>query len=313
MMKICSTLLLLTALLYCTSCGTDFKKPYSDTPTAGKVKISSDETLKPFIDAEKDTFMGLYRYAELNVSHQSESECFRSLLDDSAKVIISTRKLLPNEEKFFKSKNLFPITTKIAVDALALIINKENKDSLMQFISLKEILSGKINSWKQINPSSPLGEINLVFDNNGSSNVRFLQDSVMKGNAFPSNCFAVKSNESVIDYVEKNKNAIGVIGVAWISDGDDPVSKKFLNRVTVVELATIPNPVFPDDYYKPYQAYIALGQYPMIREVYMINREGRMGLGTGFVSFVAGDAGQRVTRLAGLLPATMPVRIIQTK
>ena len=57
----------------------------------------------------------------------------------------------------------------------------------------------------------------------------------------------------------------------------------------------------------------ALSQYPLIREVYMINREGRAGLGTGFVSFVAGDAGQRIVRIAGLLPATMPVRLIKTE
>jgi phosphate transport system substrate-binding protein len=45
----------------------------------------------------------------------------------------------------------------------------------------------------------------------------------------------------------------------------------------------------------------------------MISREGRAGLGTGFVSFVAGDAGQRIIRMAGLLPATMPVRLIKTE
>ena len=59
-------------------------------------------------------------------------------------------------------------------------------------------------------------------------------------------------------------------------------------------------------------AYIALKQYPLIREVYMINREGRAGLGTGFVSFVAGDQGQRIIRLMGMLPATMPVRIVKS-
>jgi phosphate transport system substrate-binding protein len=65
------------------------------------------------------------------------------------------------------------------------------------------------------------------------------------------------------------------------------------------------------DYYKPYQAYIALKNYPLTRDVMIINREGRNGLGTGFASFVAGDKGQRMIRLMGLLPATMPVRIIQ--
>jgi phosphate transport system substrate-binding protein len=98
-----------------------------------------------------------------------------------------------------------------------------------------------------------------------------------------------------------------------IKDFESKESQAFLSRIKVLDLTSSDNPVYPDDYFKPYQAYIALSQYPLIREVYMINREGRAGLGTGFVSYVAGDAGQRIVRIAGLLPATMPVRIIKTE
>jgi phosphate transport system substrate-binding protein len=294
-----------------TSCGTDVNKKYNDTTTSGTVAISSDETLMPLIDAEKDTFMGLYRYATLKISHKAESECFKDLINDSVKVVISTRKLNAAEEGYFKSRKLIPVTTKIAVDALAILVNKENSDSLIQLETLKSILDGRITNWKQINPKSDLGDISFVFDNNGSSNTRYLQDSLIKGKAFSSNCFAAKSNPDVIKYVKEHKNAIGVIGVAYISDFDDPTSQQFLSEVKVLDVSTAANPTYPDDYFKPYQAYIALGQYPLTREVYMISREGRSGLGTGFVAFVAGDAGQRIIRLTGLLPATMPVRIIQ--
>ena len=300
--------------LLASSCGSpDYNKPYSDTPTTGKIVIAGDETLQPLSDAEKDTFMGLYRYANITARQLPESDCFSYLMKDSVKVIIASRKLNAAEEAVFKSRNLFPVTTKVAIDALALIVNNDNPDTLLRLSQLKNILSGQINSWKQLNPKSDLGDITFVFDNKGSSNVRYLRDSVNNGKEFPAFCFAAKSNAEVVSYVESNKNAIGVIGVSWISDRDDPKAMGFLKRVKVIELATTENPIFPDDYYKPYQAYIAMKQYPLVRNVYMINREGRPGLGTGFVSFVAGDQGQRIIRLSGLLPATMPVRIIQTQ
>ena len=301
-------------ILLFASCGSpDYNKPYSDTPTTGKVKVSADETLQPIADAEKDTFMGLYRYSTINISHKSEVDCFNDLLNDSAKVIITSRKLNDKEDAVFKEHHLYPVTTKVAIDALALIVNNENEDTLITLSQLKELLSGKLNSWKQLNAKSPLSSITFVFDNKGSSNVRYLRDSINNGSAFPAYCFAAKSNEDVVNYVEQNKNAIGVIGISWVSDRDDPKAMQFLHRIRVMEIATKENPVFPDDYFKPYQAYIALKQYPLVRNVYMINREGRAGLGTGFVSFVAGDQGQRIVRLSGLLPATMPVRIIQTQ
>ena len=62
--------------------------------------------------------------------------------------------------------------------------------------------------------------------------------------------------------------------------------------------------------YKPYQAYVAQGLYPYTRKVYIISREARTGLGTGFSSFVAGDVGQKIILKMGVLPASMPVRIV---
>ncbi|MFN6093050.1 MAG: substrate-binding domain-containing protein, partial [Bacteroidota bacterium] len=166
----------LLPLLFLVSCGTDFKKPYSDTPTSGIVKISSDETLQPLIDSEKDTFMGLYQYAKLNVKHSAEANCFNDFINDSAKVIIVTRKLNDKENTYFKSRNLIPVTTKIALDAIAIIVNKSNPDSLLSIKQLTSILNGTSTNWNQLFPTSKLGKISVVFDNNGSSNVRYLKD-----------------------------------------------------------------------------------------------------------------------------------------
>jgi len=67
------------------------------------------------------------------------------------------------------------------------------------------------------------------------------------------------------------------------------------------------------EFTKPYQAYIADKSYPFIREVYMISRETFTGLGSGFISFVASDPGQRIILKSKLVPATMPVRLVEAK
>lgn len=67
----------------------------------------------------------------------------------------------------------------------------------------------------------------------------------------------------------------------------------------------------PWAYYQPYQAYIALKFYPFYREVYLISREGRNGIGSGFITFVASDRGQRIFLRAGLVPSKAPVRLVE--
>ena len=80
--------------------------------------------------------------------------------------------------------------------------------------------------------------------------------------------------------------------------------------IHVLSLSPPLNAPYADGYFKPYPYYTALKQYPLVRDVYIVSREARAGLGTGFASFVAGDAGQRIVRLKGMLPATIPVRVI---
>jgi phosphate transport system substrate-binding protein len=63
---------------------------------------------------------------------------------------------------------------------------------------------------------------------------------------------------------------------------------------------------------QPYQAYLALKTYPLRRELFVINREARTGIASGFASFVAGTKGQLIILKSGLLPATGQTRIVTT-
>jgi phosphate transport system substrate-binding protein len=314
-------------LLLLSSCHSGPEKPtYTDLPTSGEVTIVCDESYQPLISVENDTFQSIYKYAKVNVKYLPEAEAFKELVtNDSIRLIVAARKLNSSEEEYFNGRHLIPRVTKVAIDAVAFVINNANDDSLIKFKQLRGILTNDIYSWKQIKLSSDsaashsslvtrhssLDSIIVVFDKSGSANAHYLQQLFLQKNSLPKNWFAANSNADVIDYVNKNKNAIGVISVNWISDRDDPMVDKFLSKVRVVALSPPDTSKFANEYFKPYQAYIALKQYPLIRDVYMISREGRNGLGTGFAAFVAGDQGQRIVRLMGMLPATMPVRLIQ--
>jgi phosphate transport system substrate-binding protein len=226
--------------------------------------------------------------------------------------MVTSRVLTKNEEQYLTSRHFMPRTTKIAYDALAFIINKDRVDTLIKYPTVKDIFKGTVKNWKQINPKSVPGDIQVVFDNQKSGNVRYFVDKFKLPNHLPKNCLAANNNNEVINYVEKHKNAIGVISVNWISDKQDSISNVFLNRIHVVGVSSEYD-TEGSEYFKPYQAYIAEKSYPFIRDVYMISRETFAGLGTGFISFVAHDVGQRIILKSKLVPATMPIRLVQVK
>jgi phosphate transport system substrate-binding protein len=283
-----------------------------DTPTSGKINISVDETFKPIIDTEISTFESIYKYAKINASYKSEGNAFQDLLDDSARIIIVTRDLTLQEKKYFEDIKLFPHISKIAYDAVTFVTNNSNPDTQFTDEQIKKIITGEIGTWKQINPNSSNNPIQIIFDNNNSGTSRFLKEYAGNKN-LSKNSSAVNSSEAVIDYVSKNKNALGVLGVSWVSDRRDSTLMSFLNKVRVVELSAPDSSEGRGEYYKPYQAYIATKYYPLWRTVYIISREARAGLGNGFTSFVASDKGQRIILKSGLVPASQPVRLVELR
>jgi phosphate transport system substrate-binding protein len=175
---------------------------------------------------------------------------------------------------------------------------------------IKQLMDGTANDWSQIFSKNKLGKLQVVFDNPGSGATQYFKDSLLNGKDLAKHCFAVNSNPEVIDYVEKNKNAIGIIGLNWISDKDDSKMKGFLNRIKVVEV--IPRKITYESLtYKPIQANVAIRQYPFCREIFVIGRQASLTLGNDFMNYIVGDQGQRIILKAGLVPAKAPIRILQ--
>jgi len=282
-----------------------------DTPVSGTINISVDESYQPFISQEANVFTNIYHEAHININYVDEQSALNDLLSNKARLIILNRELTENESDVLKQYGIIPRVTKIAIDAVALIVNNNNPDSILTIKELKKIVTGETRTWQQVSKKQMSDSIVVVFDHSNSSNARLLKEKFMGTITFPDNVFAVKTNKEVIEYVSMNKSAIGAIGVNWLSDWSDSFTNSFLDKVRVVSLASSDSGVTEHEYYKPYQAYIALKKYPLLRNVYIISREMKTGLGTGFASFVAGDSGQRIVRRAGLLPATMPVRLIK--
>lgn len=282
-----------------------------ETPTSGNIRMASDDSFRPVIDAELDTFMALYSYAQITPVYMPENELVAFFLNDSVKVIVSSWAPTEEQRKLLLDMQTVVRTTVVAYDALALVLHRSNPDSLLTYENVSDIFTGAVTDWKQINPSSKLGQINVVFDNVRSGNIRYFREKFSLPEALLPNFFAVKTNPEVVDYVSKTPGAIGIVSVNWISDEDDPQSFGMINKIKV---AAISQPYLDKtSYYQPLQGHIYEKTYPFVREVNMHSRESYTGLGSGFVSFVAGEKGQRIILKSGLVPATMPVRIIQVK
>ncbi len=271
---------------------------------------------------EIDVFEYTYPNANIIPYYTDEKSALDSLLQNKTKLIITAHKLTKEQSEYLKEKRGVLKTQQIAVDAIALIVNKDNPIEILSMTELKEIMTGKVTQWNQISPSK-LGTIQVVFDNQGSSTVQYMRDSVLRGAEFTPNVYAQKTNPEVFKAVESRKDAIGVIGVSWVSadmknrtvsvdekvkrlNEQDTTTTEFNSNVKVLKIRR-DNSI---EAYKPYQAYIYDGTYPLYRSIYAITTGAGGSLTHGFYSFITGFLGQKIIQQTGVLPAVIHPRMV---
>ncbi|MEP6928120.1 MAG: substrate-binding domain-containing protein [Ginsengibacter sp.] len=269
-----------------------------DTENSGTIYISVDESFKPVIDSEIQVFEAIYPRAKIIAEYKPEAQCFRDLIKDSTRMIIVTRGLTDEEEKFYKdSLKYSPTWSKVANDAIAIIVSNHAPDSFFTMSKIRGILDGSTGDMQT-----------AVFDGlSSTSTVRYAIDSILKGKPFDAKkVFAEKNSQEVINYVSKNNNVIGFIGVSWIGNKEDTSQTSFLKNVKIASIeCNCPEKTF----IKPYQANIMRKRYPLVRGLYYILKENYNGLGSGFANFLEYEKGQLIFRRAYLGPTKMNFNI----
>lgn len=305
-----SGLLVMLSLL--SACQGKPKDGLTDTYTSGVIAIAADESFRPIVQEEIDVFEGMFPLAGIVPRYVTEVEAVNLLLKDSLRLAITSRRLTPEEMNSFHSRKFYPQEIKIATDGLALITHRGNRDTLITMKDIRRILTGDAKRWKDIYPDSRLEDIRLVFDHKNSSTVRFAVDSICKGASLSDQVKALKTNKEVIEYVARTPDAIGVIGVNWLSDKNDSTGLSFSKEVQVMSVSAA-DKATPENSFKPYQAYLFYGDYPLARSIYALLNDPRSALAWGFASFLSSDRGQRIILKSGLVPATQPVRVVNVK
>ena len=279
------------------SCKQSDSQKNKESILKGTTTILVDETVKPLIEDQIAVFESTYK-AKIILEAKSEKELIQSLLKDTSSVVIMSRELNADELKFFEKVKIKPKTTKFASDAITLISNKKELDTLIAMKDVVAFLKGE-------NQTRVKG---LVFDNPNSSTVRYFTTLAGVKEVPKEGVYSFKSNEEVVKFVAENEGIIGVIGVNWLLQPTANINE-YLTNINVLDVEGLNK----NSYFAPSQNNLAEGTYPLARDLFIINCQGYSGLGMGFASFLAGEIGQRVVLKSGLLPVTIPGRKILIK
>ena len=299
----------------------------TNTSTSGIAKIACDESFRNILDQEVEVFEYSYPNASIMVNYTTEAAALDSLMHRSVDLIIISKDLTDSQREILKKQGRAFRSRKIAVDAVAIIVNRENDIDELSMSDLRDIFSGKVTQWGEVFPTRlKRDSIRVVFDNSGSGVMHYIKEKFLDGGSFGKNVFAQHSTDDVFRAIQSNKNAIGFVGVSWITadmkSNERTIEEKVTDLQTKNDVSVIDftdrikvMSIRPDDQpqgCKPYQAYINDGSYPLFRTIWAIDASAGGTLDHGFFSFLTGVIGQKIILQTGILPAAEPVRYVET-
>lgn len=266
-----------------------------------KATFLIDETLFPFMEEQVSVFES-QKEAKVTLIPKPETEILSKIQNGENGLLVMSRILTVAEQRAFTNKKITPKITQIAIDGIALIVNRKTTDSIIDLQSIIDFMQGKsISSIK-----------GLVFDNPNSSTINYMKSLAAVKDIDNKNVFALKTNDDVIKYISEKDGYIGVVGVNWITQ-PMPDMKQYTENVRILAVKNVKTAPHASAYYKPSQVNLAEGLYPLVRKIYMLNYEGSRGLGTSFATFVAGDVGQKIVTTAGLAPVRLELREVKVR
>ena len=283
--------LMLSSFAACTGKAPDPQR--DDVPTKGDILVVADRDLQRIIEAERFVFESIYTEATVRVRYLSEVALREAMKNDSVRVVFTATLPGADEVSAFRGRNLYPDDVPVLTDAVAVLRAPGAAVDSISLDELRHALTGQ-------------GATRVFFDDARGGVLRTAVDSLLDGRADALRNVAVVSDmDSLLQRLARTPDAIALIAFAHLSDLDDPACRSIRDRATLCRVydqgvATLPN-----------QSNLADGRYPLRRKFYAVLKEGKTGLGTGFVSFVAGHKGQRIILKTGLAPQTVPGRDVE--
>ncbi len=230
----------------------------------GKIDCKGSIYASKFLKIWMREFKSIYPNIKSSFDFQGYEQGINALINGSANIATTSRKIRVEELKLFKEqKGYKPIEVKVALDALAIYVNRLNKVEKITLGELDAIFSTTLNrgysqnivSWKSLGGSDE--KINIYLLDRTTGTRSYFQDRVMLDGEFK------------IDSVTED----GYTTISEITDrvADDPNGICFgsvgAKNFGVKALSLAKQKHFPS--YRPSPQNIKNGKYPLTRFIYL--------------------------------------------
>lgn len=245
------------------------------------ITLAGSTSVEPFAERLAELYMRAHPDAKISVQGGGSSAGIRAVTSRICAIGMSSRELTP-EEKIL-------VEIPIALDAIALIVNRHNPVRELTMEQARDIFTGRIRNWRQV--GGPNRRITPITREEGSGTRASFEEKVMAAGmpkdkngktnptAFAADALVQDSNGAVREIVASDPAAIGYISSGLVDE-----------RVAAILIGGI----------APTEATVRSGRYPVVREFLFLTNGEATGTAQAFINYVLSDSGQNALVEEGL-------------
>jgi len=245
------------------------------------ITLAGSTSVEPFAERLAELYMGVHPDAKISVQGGGSSAGIRAVTSRICAIGMSSRELTPEEKVL--------VEIPIALDAIALIVNRHNPVRELTMEQARGIFAGRIRNWREV--GGPNRRITPITREEGSGTRASFEEKVMAAgmpkdkngktnpDAFAADALVQDSNGAVREIVASDPAAIGYISSGLVDE-----------RVAAILMGGI----------APTEAAVRSGRYPVVRKFLFLTNGEATGTAQAFINYVLSDSGQNALVEEGL-------------
>lgn len=245
---------------------------------AEKIIIEGSTTVLPIAQRAAEEYMDANSAADITVRGGGSGVGINSLIAGTCNIANASRAIKDSEIKTAVSKKKNPKSFIVAMDGIAVIVNKGNSVSGLSKQQISDIYTGKITNWSQIGGKD--GKIILVSRDSASGTFESFSELALNKQKVAAGALMQASNQTIATTVSTTPGAIGYIGIGYINE--------FVKAVQI-------------DGIDANNENVLSGKYPYSRPLFMYTDGEPKNEVKKFIDFVLGADGQKIVSEEGFV------------
>ncbi len=247
---------------------------------AGKIVIKGSTTVLPIAQKVAEAYMKEHPDVKISLSGGGSGNGIKAIIDGTTDIANASRDMKGKEIKLAEEKGVRPLRHIVAYDCIIPVVCSDNSLKDLTMDQLKSIYQGKVKNWKEL--GGPDRPVVVISRDTSSGTYEVWEKEVMKKERVFPGAQLLASNGAVVTAVAKNKNAIGYVGIGYLT--------KDVRALTVNSVAGSKTTALD-------------GTFPISRPLFMFTKEKIEGDVKNFLDYVKSlEKGQKYVEESGYVP-----------